>query len=77
MGFSTNFQGIDQRWDVEVQLSGEQVGRTIVQLSEVGAVILRAFHLDNFWHKLEQMYDRRRSSIGSVSFKIYSALKPA
>lgn len=44
-----------ERWDVDVILEGEQIGRTVATKSESGegVMIPRSFDLEMFWHTLE------------------------
>lgn len=47
-----------ERWDIDVRLSGEQVGRTVVLPSHDGIIIPRTIDLDKFWKDLEQCMAR-------------------
>ena len=47
-----------ERWDVDVDLSGVQTGRTRVVLAKDGVLIPRGLNLDKFWAVLNECLDR-------------------
>jgi len=47
-----------ERWDVEVELAGEQMGRTKVTAAEQGIMIPRSLDLGKFWKVLNECLDR-------------------
>lgn len=55
-----------ERWDVEVILEGEQIGRTIITKasSGQGVRIPRSLDADKFWHTLEFCMNRADQATG-------------
>lgn len=53
-----------ERWNVDVVLSGEQVGRTVAVPANEGVVIPRTLDLQKFWLTLEDCMDRADEATG-------------
>ena len=43
-----------ERWDVDIELCGEQMGRTVIKSAKEGAMIPRSLDTDQFWKVLDQ-----------------------
>ena len=46
-----------ERWDVEVELAGEEIGRTNIKLAKGGILIPRTLDLKHFWRVLNECLD--------------------
>lgn len=57
-----------ERWDVDVVLEGEQLGRTVATKSQSGegVMIPRSLDLERFWHSLEACMARADEATGYV-----------
>lgn len=55
-----------ERWDINVVLSGEQLGRTVAAPSEEGSIIPRTLDLEKFWLALEDCMDLADEATGRV-----------
>lgn len=53
-----------ERWDVNVVLEGEQIGRTVIAPAKHGVIIPRSLDLDTFWTVLEQCMARADEATG-------------
>jgi uridine nucleosidase len=45
--------GGGERWNVDIVLAGEEVGRTIIKVSEAGVTVPRSLDMEKFWVALE------------------------
>ncbi|KPI36775.1 Uridine nucleosidase [Cyphellophora attinorum] len=55
-----------ERWNVDVVLSGEQVGRTVAVSEKAGIVIPRTLDLKKFWQTLEECMERADQATGKL-----------
>ena len=60
------FETGGERWDVSVELAGDQVGRTRAAKSDVGITIPRSFDLEKFWHMLDDCMARADRAVAAA-----------
>ena len=56
--------GGGERWDVDVVLEGQELGRTVAKPSETGTIIPRSLDIRKFWTELEKCMGRADEATG-------------
>ena len=59
-----------ERWDVDVVLGEEQLGRTVAKPSKDGTIIPRTLDPEKFWSVLEECMTRADEATGSQDVEL-------